>query len=276
MSKEQVWFITGASRGFGRALVEDLLQRGDKVVATMRKTENISFHASSENLLILPLDVTDETQSKEAAKKAVDYFGRIDVLVNNAGFGVMGAIEEITDIEARKTYDTNVFGLLNVTRAVLPYLRKERSGHIMNISSVGGLVGLSAWGIYGSTKFAVEGISEALSHEVAHLGIKVTSVAPGFFRTDFLDDSSLDTAPTQIADYNESVGQVRVAMKETNHNQPGDPIKAAKVMIDVAKKENPPLHLMLGSDTLEYTKTKIEALVADMEAWKAYSESTDL
>lgn len=276
MSNEQVWFITGASRGFGRALVEDLLQRGDKVVATMRKTENISFHASSENLLILPLDVTDEMQSKEAAKKAVDYFGRIDVLVNNAGFGVMGAIEEITDIEARKTYDTNVFGLLNVTRAVLPYLRKERSGHIMNISSVGGLVGLSAWGIYGSTKFAVEGISEALSHEVAHLGIKVTSVAPGFFRTDFLDDSSLDTAPTQIADYNESVGQVRVAMKETNHNQPGDPIKAAKVMIDVAKTEHPPLHLMLGSDTLEYTKTKIEALVADMEDWKAYSESTDL
>lgn len=146
----------------------------------------------------------------------------------------------------------------------------------MNISSVGGLVGLSAWGIYGSTKFAVEGISEALSHEVAHLGIKVTSVAPGFFRTDFLDDSSLDTAPTQIADYNESVGQVRVAMKETNHNQPGDPIKAAKVMIDVAKTEHPPLHLMLGSDTLEYTKTKIEALVADMEDWKAYSESTDL
>lgn len=276
MSNEQVWFITGASRGFGRALVEDLLQRGDKVVATMRKTENISFHTSSENLLILPLDVTDERQSKEAAKKAVDYFGRIDVLVNNAGFGVMGAIEEITDIEARKTYDTNVFGLLNVTRAVLPYLRKERSGHIMNISSVGGLVGLSAWGIYGSTKFAVEGISEALSHEVAHLGIKVTSVAPGFFRTDFLDDSSLDTAPTQIADYNESVGQVRVAMKETNHNQPGDPIKAAKVMIDVAKTEHPPLHLMLGSDTLEYTKTKIEALVADMEDWKAYSESTDL
>lgn len=276
MSNEQVWFITGASRGFGRALVEDLLQRGDKVVATMRKTENISFHTSSENLLILPLDVTDEMQSKEAAKKAVDYFGRIDVLVNNAGFGVMGAIEEITDIEARKTYDTNVFGLLNVTRAVLPYLRKERSGHIMNISSVGGLVGLSAWGIYGSTKFAVEGISEALSHEVAHLGIKVTSVAPGFFRTDFLDDSSLDTAPTQIADYNESVGQVRVAMKETNHNQPGDPIKAAKVMIDVAKTEHPPLHLMLGSDTLEYTKTKIEALVADMEDWKTYSESTDL
>lgn len=276
MSNEQVWFITGASRGFGRALVEDLLQRGDKVVATMRKTENISFHTSSENLLILPLDVTDEMQSKEAAKKAVDYFGRIDVLVNNAGFGVMGAIEEITDIEARKTYDTNVFGLLNVTRAVLPYLRKERSGHIMNISSVGGLVGLSAWGIYGSTKFAVEGISEALSHEVTHLGIKVTSVAPGFFRTDFLDDSSLDTAPTQIADYNESVGQVRVAMKETNHNQPGDPIKAAKVMIDVAKTEHPPLHLMLGSDTLEYTKTKIEALVADMEDWKAYSESTDL
>ncbi|STY44344.1 Uncharacterized oxidoreductase SAV2478 [Listeria grayi] len=276
MSNEQVWFITGASRGFGRALVEDLLQRGDKVVATMRKTENISFHTSSENLLILPLDVTDEMQSKEAAKKAVDYFGRIDVLVNNAGFGVMGAIEEIADIEARKTYDTNVFGLLNVTRAVLPYLRKERSGHIMNISSVGGLVGLSAWGIYGSTKFAVEGISEALSHEVTHLGIKVTSVAPGFFRTDFLDDSSLDTAPTQIADYNESVGQVRVAMKETNHNQPGDPIKAAKVMIDVAKTEHPPLHLMLGSDTLEYTRTKIEALVADMEDWKAYSESTDL
>lgn len=185
MSNEQVWFITGASRGFGRALVEDLLQRGDKVVATMRKTENISFHTSSENLLILPLDVTDEMQSKEAAKKAVDYFGRIDVLVNNAGFGVMGAIEEITDIEARKTYDTNVFGLLNVTRAVLPYLRKERSGHIMNISSVGGLVGLSAWGIYGSTKFAVEGISEALSHEVAHLGIKVTSVAPDFSEQTF-------------------------------------------------------------------------------------------
>ncbi|NMO96572.1 oxidoreductase [Paenibacillus lemnae] len=277
MNQPQVWFVTGASRGFGREIVKDLLQRGDKVAATARNTESLSDLEFEEGqLLPLKLDVTNESQAIEAAKQAVEYFGRIDVLVNNAGFGVMGGVEEISDKEARQVFDTNVFGLLNVTRAVLPYMRKERSGRVLNLSSIGGLIGITSWGIYGSTKFAVEGISEALAQEVAHLGIKVTSVEPGFFRTDFLDSSSLNVAEKEIEDYAESVGKWRKDMAATNKQQPGDPVKAAKAMIDVAKSDNPPVHLMLGNDTVDGVTEKLENLQKEMKAWEHVSRSTDI
>ncbi|RNB88561.1 SDR family NAD(P)-dependent oxidoreductase [Brevibacillus nitrificans] len=275
-STQKVWFITGASRGFGRLMVEKLLSQGQKVVATARKPEAItdSLQHSSEQLLVLPLDVTDENQAHAAAKAAIEKFGQIDVLVNNAGYGILGGVEETSAAEVEKNFATNVFGLLNVTRAVLPYMRAQRSGHILNLSSIGGQFGFIGWGVYGSTKFAVEGLSESLAQEVAPLGIHVTIVEPGFFRTDFLAGESLARVENVIADYEETVGSMRSQMSAANKQQPGDPKKAAQAMIDIAFVENPPLRLMLGADTLEMVATKIKHLQADMEAWKHVSVST--
>ncbi|MED1791374.1 oxidoreductase [Brevibacillus nitrificans] len=273
---QKVWFITGASRGFGRLMVEKLLSQGQKVVATARKPEAItdSLQHSTEELLVLPLDVTDENQAHAAAKAAIEKFGQIDVLVNNAGYGILGGVEETSAAEVEKNFATNVFGLLNVTRAVLPYMRAQRSGHILNLSSIGGQFGFIGWGVYGSTKFAVEGLSESLAQEVAPLGIHVTIVEPGFFRTDFLAGESLARVENVIADYEETVGSMRSQMSAANKQQPGDPQKAAQAMIDIAFVENPPLRLMLGSDTLEMVATKINHLQADMDAWKHVSVST--
>jgi NAD(P)-dependent dehydrogenase (short-subunit alcohol dehydrogenase family) len=257
-------------------MVEKLLSQGQKVVATARKPEAItdSLQHSSEQLLVLPLDVTDENQAHAAAKAAIEKFGQIDVLVNNAGYGILGGVEETSAAEVEKNFATNVFGLLNVTRAVLPYMRAQRSGHILNLSSIGGQFGFIGWGVYGSTKFAVEGLSESLAQEVAPLGIHVTIVEPGFFRTDFLAGESLARVENVIADYEETVGSMRSQMSAANKQQPGDPQKAAQAMIDIAFVENPPLRLMLGADTLEMVATKIKHLQADMEAWKHVSVST--
>lgn len=275
-TKQKVWFITGASRGFGRIMVEKLLSQGHKVVATARKPEVISesFHYPADQLLVLPLDVTDENQAKTAAKTAVEKFGQIDVLVNNAGYGILGGVEETSADEVEKNYATNVFGLLHVTRAVLPYMREKRSGHILNLSSIGGLFSFIGWGVYCSTKFAVEGISEALAQEVAPFGIHVTIVEPGFFRTDFLAGESLARVKNVIEDYDATVGNMRTQMSAANKQQPGDPLKAAQAMIDIANVENPPLRLMLGADTIETVTNKIKQIQADMENWKHISLST--
>jgi NAD(P)-dependent dehydrogenase (short-subunit alcohol dehydrogenase family) len=187
-----VWFVTGASRGFGAEIVKEALARGNQVVATARKPEDIPF--SGDDVLALALDVTDENQARAAVDAAVQRFGRIDVLVNNAGRGLLGAVEEVSDSAARAVFDTNVFGTLNVQRAVLPVLRRRRSGHVISISSVGGFTGTPGWGVYAATKFAVEGFSEALYAELRPLGVHVTIVEPGLFRTDFLDGSSLHPA----------------------------------------------------------------------------------
>ena len=231
-----VWFITGASRGFGAEIVEKPLADGHQVVATARNPQSITerFPDAGEALAAVAVDVTDEAQIAAAVEAGLSAFGRIDVVVNNAGRGLLGAVEEASDAAARAVYDANMFGSLNVIRAVLPTLRSQRSGHIINLSSIGGFTSSAGWGIYCSTKFAVEGFSEALHQEVAPLGIHVTIVEPGYFRTDFLDASSLETEANIIDDYAETAGATRAHAADVNHTQPGDPVKAAAAIVDLA------------------------------------------
>ncbi|MGF7032521.1 NAD(P)-dependent dehydrogenase (short-subunit alcohol dehydrogenase family) [Paenibacillus mucilaginosus] len=275
--KKNVWFITGASRGTGLELVQAALQAGHQVAATVRsKPEQlVSLLGHPANLLVTVLDVTDEEQAKEAAEEAVRHFGRIDVLVNNAGYGLLSAVEEATDAEVRHNYEVNVFGSLNVIRAVLPQMRKQRSGHVINLSSVGGLTGLAGWGLYCSTKFAVEGITEAMARELAPLGIHTTAVEPGFFRTDFLDASSLIRSGNVIEDYAETVGEMRNFATQVNKKQPGDPKKLAQAILTLADSEHPPVHLPLGKDTLAYYKEKKDRMDSEIEQWYDVITGTD-
>jgi len=273
---KKVWFITGASRGFGSLIARDALARGDYVVATARKAESVTEALGAHpNLLAVQLDVTREAAAIVATQQAVERFGRIDVLVNNAGFGLLGAVEESSADEVRKLYDTNVFGLLNVTRAVLPVMRKQRSGHVMNISSVGGYSAYYGWGVYGSTKFAVEGLSEAMSMELAPLGIHATVVEPGFFRTDFLDATSLTETAARIEDYAETVGAMRTFAAGANHQQPGDPQKLSKAILKLADAEKPPVRLQLGSDTVARVRAKNQQVEQEMAQWIDVAMSTD-
>lgn len=272
----KTWFITGASRGFGALVAERALAQGDAVVATARSPKAVTDRFGTHpNLLAVALDVTDEAQARSAAQAAIDRFGRIDVLLNNAGYGLMGAVEEASAAEIEAVYRTNVFGLLTVTRAVLPHMRRERSGRILNISSIGGYRGAAGFGIYSSTKFAVEGLSEALHAELAPLGIHVTVVEPGYFRTDFLDASSLNVSPTVIEDYAATAGRVRSAATGLNHSQPGDPSKLAKVLVELADAPNPPVRLPLGSDTVAAIEAKHASDAAILAQWDAVSVSTD-
>jgi NAD(P)-dependent dehydrogenase (short-subunit alcohol dehydrogenase family) len=205
----------------------------------------------------------------------VERFGKIDVLLNNAGYGLLGAVEEATAAEIQKLYATNVFGLLAVTRAVLPQMRKQRSGHVINISSIGGYGSYPGWGVYCSTKFAVEGLSESLAVELAPLGIKVTVVEPGFFRTDFLDESSLAVSPNTIADYAETAGVMRNFASGANHGQPGDPVKLAKAMITLVNAPNPPVRMPFGSDAVQMIETKSAKVAAELAQWRELAVSTD-
>jgi NAD(P)-dependent dehydrogenase (short-subunit alcohol dehydrogenase family) len=273
---QKVWFITGASRGFGVLTAKKALDRGDYVVATARDPNSvIAALGEHPNLLAVRLDVTLEAQAISAAQQAVARFGRIDVLVNNAGYGLLGAVEESNADEVRALYETNVFGLLNVTRAVLPVMRKQGSGHIINISSVGGYSAYAGWGVYGSTKFAVEGLSEALSMELAPLGIYATVVEPGFFRTDFLDASSLVTTRDRIGDYAATVGAMRDFADGANHQQPGDPVKFAGALMQLADNEHPPVRLQLGSDTVARVRAKNLSVEKEMNDWMELAVSTD-
>jgi NAD(P)-dependent dehydrogenase (short-subunit alcohol dehydrogenase family) len=272
----RVWFITGASRGFGALIAEAALKAGDAVVATARDPATVTARLGQhERLLAIRLDVTSELEAHEAAGQAVKRFGRIDILVNNAGYGLLGAIEEASAAETQRLFGTNVFGLLGVTRAVLPHMRRQRSGHIINISSVGGYTGYPGWGVYGATKFAVEGISEALAGEVAPLGIKVTVVEPGFFRTDFLDESSLARTAQQIDDYHESVGKTRAHAADVNHGQRGDPRKLAQAFLRLVDARTPPLRLPLGSDTVERIEAKNAFVAKELAEWMEVATSTD-
>ncbi|KVH72789.1 short-chain dehydrogenase [Burkholderia ubonensis] len=273
---KRVWFITGASRGIGALIAEAALADGNAVVAAGRHVPAI-VERLGESVALLPveLDVTDEAQAKAAVQAAVEKFGRVDVLVNNAGFGLLGAVEESADKDVRRMYDTNVFGLLNVTRAVLPTMRANRSGHVINISSIGGYRAAAGFGVYSSTKFAVEGITEALHAELKPLGVHATVVEPGYFRTDFLDASSLVVASDVIDDYDETSGAVRRKAVQMNHNQPGDPAKLAAAMIALVDASNPPLRLPLGTDTLAAIAAKNAYVAQETETWKALSASTD-
>jgi NAD(P)-dependent dehydrogenase (short-subunit alcohol dehydrogenase family) len=276
MKNQKIWFITGASRGLGLIITKAVLATGDKVIAAVRKNpEELASQLNNSNLLTVTLDVTDELQVKTAVNEGISKFGKIDVLVNNAGFGILSAVEEATDEQVRNNFDTNVFGTLNVIRAILPFLRKQRSGHIINMSSVGGLTGSPGWGLYNSTKFAIEGLTEALSKELAPLGIFATAVEPGYFRTDFLDGSSLNRVGNIIEDYADTVGKMRDRAAAVNRKQPGDPQKLAEALIEIANCDKPPVHLPLGIDSLNSYKAKTAAFAADIEAWHDVIIGTD-
>lgn len=273
---KRVWFITGASRGLGALIAEAALADGNAVVAAGRNVAAIVERlGDSPALLPVALDVTDDAQAKAAVQAALEKFGRIDVLINNAGFGLLGAIEESTDADVRRMYDTNVFGLLTVTRAVLPVMRSQRAGHVINMSSIGGYRAAAGFGAYSSTKFAVEGLTEALHAELKPLGIHATVVEPGYFRTDFLDTSSLVVAREVIEDYDATSGNVRRIAANLNHNQPGNPAKLAAAMIELVDAQTPPLRLPLGTDTLKAIADKNAYVAQETETWKTLSASTD-
>ncbi|WP_221391921.1 oxidoreductase [Dyadobacter sp. NIV53] len=277
MKTQKTWFITGASRGFGLEITKAVLASGDKVVGTVRsKGPELSAQLNNDpNLLVVTMDVTNEQQVKAAVQQAVDQFGQINILINNAGYGLLSGVEEATNEEVKQNYEVNVFGALNVIRAVLPFMREKRAGHIINISSVGGLGAYMGWGLYGSTKFAIEGITEALAMEVAPLGIKATVVAPGFFRTNFLDESSLISSKQIISDYAETVGAMREFAAKANNKQPGDPEKLAQAFIALGNSENPPVHLPLGKDTLDRFRAKTTAFEMEITDWLDTITGTD-
>jgi NAD(P)-dependent dehydrogenase (short-subunit alcohol dehydrogenase family) len=272
----RVWFITGASRGFGALVTQAALAAGDAVVATARNpaavSERLGQHA---NLLPMALDVTNEAQAHEAVAAALKRFGRIDVLLNNAGYGLLGGVEEASGPEVERQFQTNVFGLLAVTRAVLPTMRRQRSGHVMNISSIGGYAAYPGWGVYGATKFAVEGLTEALAAELAPLGIFATVIEPGFFRTNFLDDQSLVETAARIEDYAATVGGTRTHASGANHAQPGDPSKLATAILALAAAPKPPVRLPLGSDTVARIEAKNQFVAEELVPWRTLALSTD-
>lgn len=277
MASQKTLMITGASKGFGLEITKAALAAGDKVIATVRSgaAELVTALGHPDTLAVVTMDVTNEAQVKAAVAEALGKFGQIDVLINNAGYGLLAGIEEASDAEVRKQYDTNVFGLLNVIRAVLPSMRQRRSGHIINISSLFGYDAIIGWGIYGSTKFAVEGISKGLAQEVAPLGIHVTALAPGLFSTDFLGKASYQESANKIADYDETVGQVRHVPEQFHGQQPGDPVKLAQVVIQIAHTAQPPLHLPVGTDAVEMLKNNAAKMLEESARWQEVSFSTD-
>jgi NAD(P)-dependent dehydrogenase (short-subunit alcohol dehydrogenase family) len=272
---QKVWMITGASRGLGAEIAKAALAAGEKVIATGRGKDGLKFSSDQDALFPVEMDVTNEAQVNSGVRDSISRFGTIDVLVNNAGFGMLGAIEETTSEEVERIYRTNVFGLLNVIRAVLPTMRQQRAGHIINFSSLGGFRASAGWGVYCSTKFAVEGITEALHDELAPLGIHATVIEPGFFRTDFMDNRSLARTGQQIGDYTETVGKTKIFAVERNHQQPGDPAKLAQALLQLANAEKPPLRLALGTDALARIAEKNSFVAQETAEWRSLSESTD-
>lgn len=272
---EKVWLITGCSTGFGRELAKAALHNGDKVAVTARKTADVEdIVAGENNALSLSLDVTNGGQIKSAVNAVMEKWGRIDVLVNNAGIGYFGAVEESEDAAVRQMFEINFFGLAHVTQAVLPIMRKQRSGHVVNIASIGGLRAFPAVGFYNATKFAVDGLSEALAKEVAPLGIKVTIVAPSGFRTDWAGRSAEDTA-IKIPDYAETSKLNQDTIRGNSGNQPGDPKLAALAIIKAVESDKPPLRLLLGAAALKGGRAKLEELKADFDAWEKTTVGAD-
>ena len=271
-----VWFITGCSTGLGRELARAVLERGWRVVATARRPEQLDtlLAGHGERALKLRLDVTHHGEVVSSVKEAEARFGRIDVLVNNAGYGYLAAIEEGEDEAIRAQFETNVFGLADLIRQALPGMRERRSGNIVNYSSIGGLVSFGATGYYHATKYAVEGLSESLAVEVGPLGIHVTLVEPGPFRTDWAGRSIVESR-TVIDDYAETAGARRKQTRERSGNQPGDPVRAAEAVIAAVTSKNPPLRLLLGAPALDLAYGKLDKLRADFDAWKDVTLGAD-
>ena len=273
----KTWFVTGASRGLGAAIVRAALDAGDRVVATARRREALveSLGADGDNLLSVALDVTRPDQVQAAVDAALARFGRIDVLVNNAGYGHLSLFEESTAGDVQSQFDTNVFGLMHVTRAVLPVMRAQRSGRIFNVSSVGGIVGGESGTLYCTSKFAVEGFTESLAAEVRRFGIHATVVEPGFFRTDFLEPTSVRHGSQSIADYAEAAAALKAFYDGRSHNQAGDPAKLGQALVTLAEAPQPPVRWAAGTDAIGMVQGKIDSLQAELDAWRYLSVSTD-
>lgn len=271
----KVWFITGSSRGLGRSLTEAVLAKGDKVAATARKPEQLNDLVTKypDQILALTLDVTDEESVGKAVKSTIGYFGQLDVVVNNAGFGIIGAAEAFTKEQVVSQIETNLYGPIYVTRAVLPYMRKQRSGHILQISSLGGRIGNPGLSIYQAAKFGLGGFTESVAKEIAPLGIKMTVIEPGGFRTDWGGASMTFAEKTE--GYENTVDWMADFVKGSEYVPIGDPDKAAKVMIDLVDHPEPPLHLVLGSESVGMIEQADEVRKAEFEKWKAVSLSTD-
>jgi NAD(P)-dependent dehydrogenase (short-subunit alcohol dehydrogenase family) len=276
MSKQKVWFVTGASKGMGLEITKAVLNNGDRVIATSRNTETLleKIADHKHNLLPVKTDITKEKEVQNAISSGMGKFGRIDVVVNNAGYNLLGNIEELSDTEFRQTMNVNLFAMATVIRNVLPHLRKQKSGHIINTSSMMGYVGYAGNGSYNASKFAVIGLSEALAQELAPFGIKVTVLAPGTFRTSFMSEDSLSVAKTKIDAY-ELDKQVEL-FTGFDGKQLGDPKKLAEALLEITKIPNPPLHLPLGSDSYNAIVEARENQAREMENWKLLSLSTDL
>ncbi|MEV7629799.1 SDR family NAD(P)-dependent oxidoreductase [Actinoplanes sp. NPDC089786] len=273
------WFVTGTSRGLGLLLVQQLLQRGDNVTATTRSAERLSdalAGVDTTRLHAVEVDLTDEQAVAGALSATVNRFGQIDVVVNNAGYGFLAAVEEVTDADAREMFDVQIFGTWNVLRAVLPIFRAARSGHVINVSSILGLTSFPGWGLYCAGKYALEGLTESLAAEVADHGVKVNLVEPGYMRTDFLKTHSLGL-PNNASDAYPGVRQMTEQHLAMPGSQLGDPAKAASAIISVAASGNPaPLHQILGSDSYGLAKGRVDALLADIEASHALAVTTDI
>lgn len=274
MKTNKVWFITGASKGFGLSLVKQLLREGQQVAATSRNISELknAVGSTSPNFLPLEVDLTKEASVSAALEDTNEIFGKIDVVVNNAGYGIGGSIEELTDAETRSSFDVNVFGTLNVIRKVMPYLRKQQSGHIINLSSIAGIAPATGWAVYAASKFAVIGLSEVLADDVRSFGIKVTVVAPGAFRTSFLTPESLVMTQNPISEY-QDVRATHARYLKMDGSQAGDPEKAAAAMIQLASEQNPPLYLLLGSDAYERAMNKLNYLDKEFRLNEELSKS---
>lgn len=273
----KTWFITGASRGLGLEIARAALAGGDQVVATGRNATNIveALGGDENRILAVALDVTDTASIEAAVDAAVERFGRIDVLVNNAGYGQLGAFEELSEGAIERQFQTNVFGVFNMTRAVLPTMRAQRSGHVITISSLTGIIGIDGCSIYCAAKFAVAGWSESLSRELARFGIKATSVHPGMFRTDFLDASSVSHGDIEIDDYREVAEARRESLEASNHNQQGDPKTFGPVIVALANAAEPPARFAAGSDAIGAFEQRAGELTSSVAEWRELSESTD-
>ncbi|CAN7600801.1 oxidoreductase [Caballeronia sp. LjRoot31] len=271
-----VWLITGCSTGFGHELTKLVLERGWRAVVTARDPSRLADLAEGhgDRALVLQLDVTDRKQIADVVAKSQKHFGRIDALVNNAGYGYLAAIEEGEDDAVRAMFETNVFGLVDMTKAVLPIMRAQKSGLIVNISSIGGITSFAATGYYHGTKYAVEGISESLAIEVKPLGIDVLVVEPGPFRTNWAGPSIKQSA-TRIDDYAATAGERRKQTEARSGNQAGDPVRAAQAIIDAALSDTPPLRLLLGKAALELARKKVASLTQDFDAWEKTTIGAD-
>jgi NAD(P)-dependent dehydrogenase (short-subunit alcohol dehydrogenase family) len=273
----KTWLITGAARGLGAQIAKAALAAGDRVVATARKAADIekAFPVAGEKLLAQSLDVTDTRAPETVVKAAHHRFGGVDVLVNNAGYGQLGIFEESSEDDVTRQFETNVFGLMRVTRAVLPVMRSQGSGHIINFSSIAGLIAADMCTLYGASKFAVEGFSVNLARDLAPLGIHVSIVEPGYFRTDFLDPSSAHFSGQRIGDYDEARKRSEALYEQANHHQPGDPAKLGPAILQLANAQPPPLRLLLGTDALDMVRKDMASRSLELEAWTTLSSSTD-